>query len=276
MGYWIVSCQTLGTHRKLMALCRILDVPDIMAVGLLHYLWWWALDNAPDGNLTGIDPADISAAAHWRGDPKLFTQALIAVRFVDSNDATGNLLLHDWDDYAGRLTAARASAAQRNRDYRLRLKLKSPRDSNGTVTIRSRDGNVTCNSNSNSNSNSNRTVIDTKEIDKEKQSSSLHDIFYSFKNDSRYLKIDFENEFKKFTEYWFEGKRKLKNHKLASHNWLDRALEYRKGGNNGINQGRPTGGTKLIERHSYTEAPYDPGLEADIAESDRISEAAKH
>ena len=45
---WIESHQTLGTHRKLLALCQALHIEDTRAVGMLHYLWWWALDNAPD------------------------------------------------------------------------------------------------------------------------------------------------------------------------------------------------------------------------------------
>lgn len=52
-------------------------------------------------------------------------------------------------------------------------------------------------------------------------------IFLSFKENERYSLLDFGNEFKKFCEYWFEGKRKLKNTTLACHNWLDHALLYK-------------------------------------------------
>jgi hypothetical protein len=50
--------------------------------------------------------------------------------------------------------------------------------------------------------------------------------FFTFKSEERYKTLDFDNEFKKFCEYWFEGKRKLKNKVLACHNWLDHALSY--------------------------------------------------
>jgi len=66
---------------------------------------------------------------------------------------------------------------------------------------------------------------------------ALKEIFYSFQNDSGYKDIDFGNEFKKFCEYWFEGTRKLKNKKLACHNWLDSAVRYEK-------QNRPNGPPK--------------------------------
>jgi len=66
---------------------------------------------------------------------------------------------------------------------------------------------------------------------------ALKEIFYSFQNDNGYKDIDFDNEFKKFCEYWLEGARKLKNKKLACHNWLDSAVRYEK-------QNRPNGPPK--------------------------------
>jgi hypothetical protein len=67
---------------------------------------------------------------------------------------------------------------------------------------------------------------------------ALKEMFYSFKNDNGYKTINFENEFKKFCEYWLEGPRKLKNKKLACHNWLDHAVAYEKqfGGKDGTNK----------------------------------------
>ena len=65
----------------------------------------------------------------------------------------------------------------------------------------------------------------------------------------KYTDLDYENEYEKFNLYWSEGKRKLKNPKLAWHNWLDKAREYnKKFSNNGnkpniidkdSNKGRP-------------------------------------
>ena len=90
-----------------------------------------------------------------------------------------------------------------------------------------------------------------KILTKEKEPTSLKDIFFSFKNDNRYRDIDFDNEFKKFCEYWLDGKRKLKNEKLACHNWLDSAVRFQKqiGGNDAVNK-RPS--TRDIPTHYTT------------------------
>jgi len=44
----------------------------------------------------------------------------------------------------------------------------------------------------------------------------------------QYPELDFDNEFKKWHLYWFEGNKKCKNPKLALHNWMDKAREYKK------------------------------------------------
>jgi len=55
--------------------------------------------------------------------------------------------------------------------------------------------------------------------------STLKDIFNSFKNESRYNGIDFDNDFSKMCE-WYHGKnKKVSNPQLACHNWLDKTLE---------------------------------------------------
>ena len=52
-------------------------------------------------------------------------------------------------------------------------------------------------------------------------------IFFTFKDNERYKDIEFENEYNKFCEYWFGGKKKLKNTTLACHNWLDHVLSFK-------------------------------------------------
>lgn len=55
----------------------------------------------------------------------------------------------------------------------------------------------------------------------------------------RYAELDFDNEYQKFHLYWFEGTRKCHNPKLALHNWLDKARDYKKQGDkNGIRANR--------------------------------------
>ena len=129
---WIESHQSLGTHKKLLILCEELHIDRTRAVGMLHYLWWWALDNAPDGNLKDIPATTIARAAHW--NPKItlpvnhqkgrlnaekiqeksaIIQAKIeenAFKFIYALQLSGfmdDLSLHDWEDYAGKLIQSR-------------------------------------------------------------------------------------------------------------------------------------------------------------------------
>lgn len=110
---WIESHQTLANHPKTLKLARLLNVPRVTAIGHLHFLWWWALDYAQDGELSKFEDLDIAVAADWQGEPASFWQALIRAGFVDE-DGT----LHDWDDYAGRLIERRRADAERKREAR--------------------------------------------------------------------------------------------------------------------------------------------------------------
>lgn len=78
----------------------------------------------------------------------------------------------------------------------------------------------------------NNTTIKTNTTTKE----NVKIIFYSFKDKVRYNGLDFDNEFEKFCEYWFEGKQKLKRPTLACHNWLDHCLLFQQNRGNGHKQ----------------------------------------
>lgn len=104
------------------------------------------MDNAPDGLLNDIDPADIADGACWEGEPQAFLKALIHAKWVDDED--GVLTVHDWYDYAGKLIEKRKSDAERKRSARRLMDV--PRTSDG----RRVDGagtvpNHTCSSNTN-------------------------------------------------------------------------------------------------------------------------------
>src|SRR3990172_7411135 len=129
---WIESHQSLGTHRKLYTLCLALDIDEPQAVGMLHYLWWWALDNAPDGDITGVDDLTLCKISHYetivlnrartahklresaaklRESAAKLRETLCNAGFIDDDNAVQRL--HNWDDYAGKLVAKRVS----NRRY---------------------------------------------------------------------------------------------------------------------------------------------------------------
>lgn len=136
MSAWIPSFQSLATHRRLFALSRILSLTRRDCIGLLHLLWWWALDNAPTGDLSAIDAQDIARVVDFDGDGRVLMRALIASGFVTESGA-----LHDWDDYAGKLFLQRLANAEKQRQHRQKQRLLLPsassqlRNDDVTVTL---------------------------------------------------------------------------------------------------------------------------------------------
>lgn len=110
---WLESHQTLANHPKTLKLARLLNVPRVTAVGHLHFLWWWALDYAQDGNLSKFDELDVAVAADWQGEPAVFVEGLKRAGFLDESGD-----IHDWNEYAGRLVERRRADAERKRSAR--------------------------------------------------------------------------------------------------------------------------------------------------------------
>lgn len=120
---WIESNQEVGRHPKTKKLARLLDISVVTAVGHLHYLWWWALDFAQEGDLDKYDECDIAEACMWEGDEKLFVGSLIQSGFIDNKESI--LCIHDWYEYAGILIERRKSDAERKRQDRDKKKKAS-------------------------------------------------------------------------------------------------------------------------------------------------------
>ena len=98
---WIESHQELRHHYKTKRLARELGVTVAAAVGHLHFLWWWAVDFAPDGDLSKFDDYEIADAMGYEGDdPGKAKAALIFAGFLDNNNQ-GALTIHDWHEHAG-------------------------------------------------------------------------------------------------------------------------------------------------------------------------------
>lgn len=137
---WIESHQSLGTHKKLLRLCKELNISDAEAVGHLQYLWWWSLDNAPGGDLSDIPNSVIAEVSRWttagkgrKRDPNIFISALITCQFIDKSGENNNkLLLHDWEDYAGKLQKRREIDRERHRKS-TGTPQEIPQNSNATV-----------------------------------------------------------------------------------------------------------------------------------------------
>lgn len=124
---WIELHQNLPAHRKVKKLKRLLKIKTPQAVGHLAMLWLWAVDNAPDGDLSALDSEDIAEACEWPKDAEQFVQALTEAGFIDP-DAK----LHDWSDYAGMLLDRRENQREQNRKRQQRYRNKRKAESNAT------------------------------------------------------------------------------------------------------------------------------------------------
>ncbi len=116
---WIELHQTLPSHRKIKKLKRLLKIKTPQAVGHLAMLWLWAVDNAPDGDLSQVDAEDIAEACEWPKDAEDFVAALKEAGLIDDDRR-----LHDWDEYAGRLVDQRENKKKKDRDRQRRYRAK--------------------------------------------------------------------------------------------------------------------------------------------------------
>lgn len=126
---WIESHQELRHHYKVKRLARELKITTAAAVGHLHFLWWWAVDFVPDGDLSKFDDEEIADAMGYEGkDPGKAKNALVFAGFLD-NSKHGSITIHDWREYAGRTLMQRekSKAANRERQKRYRDRQNAPK-----------------------------------------------------------------------------------------------------------------------------------------------------
>lgn len=101
-------------------------------IGLLTSFWLWALDNAPDGNISEISARNIARAAQWDGDADELLQAFISAGLLDQGDEDpATLTIHDWEEYAGTLIQQRE--AERNAPDAAERLTKRPKDDRRTT-----------------------------------------------------------------------------------------------------------------------------------------------
>lgn len=137
---WIESHQSLRNHRKTGRLARKLGISKVTAIGHLHCLWWWCMDNAPDGTLAGIEVEDVAEGAEWEGDPTEFCAALAYSGFVDEEGEDHPPRVHDWHSYAGKLIEKRQKDAERKRESRRQPDSSAPSWSRNGYVQRTSNG----------------------------------------------------------------------------------------------------------------------------------------
>jgi hypothetical protein len=127
---YVEAHATLHNHPKTKKLARTLSITTPTAIGHLLCLWWWCQDYAQDGNLSDMTTSEIAEAADWPGDPDAFVNALLECGKESKPGyleiaADGALLVHDWQEYGGKLFIKRQQAAKRQANWRERHTAKS-------------------------------------------------------------------------------------------------------------------------------------------------------
>jgi len=104
------------SNRKRKKLSKLLGYD---CAGHILDLWIEASLSRCKGVLENWDEDDIAEASGWEGDPRVWTQMLLNVGFLDNND-NGTFELHDWREHQGyvfhrehRVKRARKAAAAR-------------------------------------------------------------------------------------------------------------------------------------------------------------------
>lgn len=98
---WVQVYSNLVAHPKTGNLADALGIkcaelePEALAVGVLVCLWTWAVQNAPQGDLSGCNERTIARAAQWKKNPQTLISALKDCGFLDED-----MKLHDWEEYA--------------------------------------------------------------------------------------------------------------------------------------------------------------------------------
>lgn len=128
-------------NKKVVRLARTLGIKRAEARGLLTGLWTELLTQAPDGDLTGLDPEEVEEMADWEGEPGTLYRALLDERpageeprhrFIERTGA--RLVIHDWEEHTKGL-----KRASYMREYRANRKSE---DANTRVTHAERTCNV--------------------------------------------------------------------------------------------------------------------------------------
>jgi len=110
---WIEPHQELRDHPKRKRLSRLLNISRRETIGLLHEVWWWAYDYAPEGDLSAFGDEDIADAVDWEGDAGELVAALVQSGFINDDRQ-----IHDWEDFAQKWIERRAADRERKRAKR--------------------------------------------------------------------------------------------------------------------------------------------------------------
>jgi hypothetical protein len=81
--------------------------------GHLHFLWWWCMDYALDGDLSKYTNQQIADASEWDADATEYVNALVESGFLDRTEI--GCKIHDWLDFCGTLVKKRLARKEEKR-----------------------------------------------------------------------------------------------------------------------------------------------------------------
>ena len=103
---WIRIEQSLPQNRKFFRLKTVLRIDTAKAIGTLALLWIWAIDNADGGALGGISDVQLAEICQFnQRRASELRSALIESGFLELHN--DDLIIHDWDEFGGRLDKQR-------------------------------------------------------------------------------------------------------------------------------------------------------------------------
>ena len=114
-------------HPKTIKLQRLLGWEAVIC---LQRLWLYAAQTRPSGDLTGLDSDDIEIAARWSGEPGALMDALTRFRWIDVDQTTGEIALHDWADHQPFVSSFQERSEKATKAIRARWEKRGVRTSN--------------------------------------------------------------------------------------------------------------------------------------------------
>lgn len=104
------------THRKTLRFCALMQSNNGFAYILR--LWSWACRSAPDGDLTGMESADIEIAVQYsQGDGRCY-ESFVKAGFIDAGATGEPTALHNWMERTGAAIRKMADEAKRKKTWR--------------------------------------------------------------------------------------------------------------------------------------------------------------
>lgn len=143
---WIKSYKKLEKSGKMLFIAQKLSINRYQAIGHLHSLWWWASENAEDGDISRFPKHIIASVSGWNEhlrekaeeitlwkrlldddtlppiplDAEKFFDVLVECGFVD--ETKQGRFIHNWNEHYGEFFEEKAKIKKRREMDRERLK----------------------------------------------------------------------------------------------------------------------------------------------------------